>query len=224
MIVASRKENVDLREEALSEAGLKASIVDVEAYALENTFGLICEDPIQEADAAPITLNKRGGESHTALVDIGAAITTLYIFQGNRVIFTREQSFGGDQLTLSIAETYGLPQDRAELAKRSGELSEDYSSTILEPFLHSMAEQIGQALQLFYASSHFNAVDRIVLVGGGSMIEGLDKVVAKSLETPTIIGNPFDQMHQSSRVNRRSLMRDAPLFSIACGLALRSFD
>ena len=226
MIVASRKENVDLREEALKEAGLHVRIVDVEAYALENTLGLLNNSAPKDIGETLLTLSKSQGrnDTRTAVVDIGSAITTLYVFRGDRIIFTREQSFGGDQLTLAIADTYGLPKERAELAKRSGELSEDYRSTLLQPFKQSVAEQIGQALQFFFASSQYNSVDRIILIGGGSMIAGLDKTVSELLEIPTTSGNPFEDMGNSARVNRRSLMRDAPLFAIACGLALRSFD
>jgi len=222
MIVASRRENVDLREDVLREAGLKATIVDVEAYALENLFPLIRDD----LPASPLSKSKTGpdAEPRTAIIDIGAAVTTLYVFQGERVIFTREQSFGGDQLVQSIAENYGLPRDRAALAMRSGELSEDYPTTILEPFKQDVAEQISNALQFFFAASHYNSVDNIVLVGGGGMIPDLDKVVANTVSIPTVVGNPFERMSTAKRINRRTLLRDAPLFAVACGLAMRSFD
>ncbi|HXH03327.1 MAG TPA: pilus assembly protein PilM [Candidatus Competibacteraceae bacterium] len=228
MLVASRKENVDLREECLKEAGLKPVVVDVEAYALENTFGLL--GLVEEAASAPTKDGKgmrpgrTGHASATAVVDIGASITTLYVFQGERVIFTREQSFGGEQLTTAIADTYGLSRDKAELAKRSGEIAEDYPITILEPFRQSTAEQVGNALQFFFSSSHYNTVERIVLTGGGALVDGLDKAVAASLGIPTFVANPFEQMASAKGVNRRSLMRDAPLFAVACGLALRSFE
>ena len=215
MIVASRRENVDLREEALTEAGLKASVVDVEAYALENAFPFLLANSGAEDNGASV---------RTALVDVGSSITTLYVFQGESVIFTREQSFGGDQLTQAIAETYDLPKDRAELAKRSGELSEDYPTTILEPYKHSVAEQIDNALQFFFTSSHYNSVENIVLIGGGAMVPELDQTVTSHLGIPTEMGNPFKKLAAAKRVNRRTLERDAPLFTIAFGLALRSLD
>lgn len=222
MLVASRQENVDLRREALEEAGLKTVIVDVEAYTLENTFGLLTSASAKQADAGVEASNL------TALVDIGATISTLYVLRGDKVVFTREQTFGSDQLTLSIMEAYDLPRERAELAKRSSELPEDYEVNILDPFLQSMAAQIGQALQFFFSSDQYSGgqyvVDNIILIGGGAMTPGLDKAVSEHLAIPTAIGNPFDQMGSVTRINRHNLMRNAPLFAIACGLALRSFD
>ncbi len=228
MIVASRKENVDLRKEVLQEAGLKTAIVDVEAYALENTVRFFSREFLKQEENAQINLNKLDG-SLTALVDIGADITTLYVLRDDKVIFTREQAFGSEQLTTAIAEFYDLPKDRAELAKRSGDLSEDYPVNILSPFQQAAAEQIGQALQFFFSSDHYaggrhSQLDRLTLTGGGAMIAGLDSVIAERLNIPAMIGNPFAQMSNMTRVNRHSLLRDAPLFGVACGLALRSFD
>lgn len=220
MLVASRKENVDLRDEALREAGIKAAVVDVEAYALENTFQLLHEGLSKDK----LSLSKSGAEMRTAVIDMGATITTLYVFQGTKVIFTREQSFGCEQLTLAIAETYNLPKDRAEIAKRSGELSDDYTDTVLNPFVQGAAEQIANALQFFFSSSHYNSIDQIMLVGGGGMIAGLDKAVTTMTGTPAMIGNPFAGMSNAKRVNQRLLLRDGPLFAVACGLALRSLD
>lgn len=227
MLVATRKENVDTREATLKDAGLTPAIVDVEAYALENAFRLVMEHLPKPSAAGAISLSK-SRDSLIVLVDIGATITSLYVLQQDRVIFTREQRFGCDQLTLRIAEAYSLSRDQAEQAKRSGVVSEDYPTMILEPFKQMLAEQIGHGLQFFfssdqYVSGHYN-VDTIVLSGGGAAIIGLDRVVADVLGITTVVANPFKNMGTAARVSSNALLRDAPSLLIACGLALRSFD
>lgn len=230
MLVASRQENVALRRDVLLGANLKPVIVDVEAYAMENTFQLLLENMGKQEEGKGVQLAKQEGGGLMAVVDIGAAITTLYVLKECKVIFTREQTFGSEQLTQAIADAYELPKDRAELAKRSGgELSEDYPTTILAPFQQSAAEQISQALQFFFSADHYgagsyNSVNSLFLTGGGAMVPGLDRTVADLLGVPTAVGNPFVHMGNASRVNRHSLLRDGPLFAVACGLALRSFD
>lgn len=229
MLVASRQENVESRREVVQEAGLKPLIVDVEAYALENTFRLLPKRlfPVdkQEEDA-----ESAKGDKLIALVDIGATITTIYVLRGDKVVFIREQNFGGEQLTLAIAEAYSLSTDRAELyKKRPTDLPEDYASAILDGFYQSAAAQINQALQFFYSSDHYHTgpllqLDGIVLAGGGAITTALDRALGEYLQTPTVICNPFVRMDYGSRINRHALMRDAPLFAVACGLALRSFD
>jgi type IV pilus assembly protein PilM len=177
--------------------------------------------------AAQLDLSK-GRETLTALVDIGATITNLYILRGDQVIFTREQGFGCDQLTVRIAEAYGLPREQAEQAKRTGQVADDFSTAILEPFKQMLAEQIGHGLQFFFSSDQFVSgrynVDTIVLTGGGAMIVGLDRVVADVLGITAFVANPFKNMGSAAKVNSSALLRDAPLLAVAGGLALRSFD
>jgi type IV pilus assembly protein PilM len=228
VLVATRKENVDTREAALREAGLTPMVVDVEGYALENSFGLIMESlPPKKGEDGSLNLSK-GREGLTALFDIGATFSTLYIMQGSQTIFSREQSFGCDQLTLRIADAYSLPRDQAERAKRSGQVADDFPDMILEPFKQMLAEQIGHTLQFFFSSDVFVSgrytVDHIVLIGGGAMIMGLDRVVADVLGITTMAVNPFRNMGTASRVNSSALLRDAPLLAVAGGLALRSLD
>jgi len=227
MLVATRKENVDTREATLKIAGLTPTIVDVEAYAIENAFHLLLDSLPKSGGEGTVNLAKER-EGLTALVDIGASLTNLYILQRDRVIFAREQRFGCDQLTTRIAETYGLPREQAEQAKRSGSVSEDYPEAILEPFKQMLAEQIGHGLQFFFSSDQYVSgrynVDTIVLCGGGAAILGLDRVVADVLGITTVVANPFKNMGSAARVNTNALLREAPLLMIACGLALRSFD
>ncbi len=228
MLVASRRENVDTREAALKEAGLVPAIVDVEVYALENMYRLLIDSLPKASDAGGQISLTKARESLTALVDIGATITNLYILQGDRVIFTREQGFGCDQLTVRIAESYGLPREQAEQMKRSGQVADDFATMILEPFKQMLAEQIGHGLQFFFSSDQYVSgrynVDTIVLVGGGAMIVGLDRVVADVLGITTVVANPFKNMGSAPKVNSSALLRDAPLLVVAGGLALRSFD
>ncbi|HUM95297.1 MAG TPA: pilus assembly protein PilM [Candidatus Competibacter sp.] len=228
MLVASRRENVDTREAAIKEAGLIPVIVDVEVYALENIFRLLADTlPKTEAQAGSVNLAK-GRDGLTALVDIGATMTNLYILQRDHVIFTREQGFGSDQLTIRIAESYGLSREQAEHMKRSGQVDDNLSETVLEPFKQMLAEQIGHGLQFFFSSDQYVSgrynVDTIVLMGGGALIMGLDRVVTELLGITTVVANPFKNMGSAVRVNSNALLRDAPLLGIAGGLALRSFD
>jgi len=228
MLVASRRENVDTREAALREAGLIPVVVDVEVYALENMFRLMVDSlPKAGVESGRVSLDK-AQESLTALVDIGANMTNLYVLQQDHVIFTREQGFGADQLTIRIAESQGLPREQAEQVKRSGQVTDDFAATILEPFKQMLAEQIGHGLQFFFSSDqfvsgHYN-LDTIVLIGGGAMIVGLDRVVADLLRITTVVASPFKNMGSATRVNSSALLRDAPLLAVAGGLALRSFD
>ncbi|MCK5091925.1 MAG: type IV pilus assembly protein PilM, partial [Gammaproteobacteria bacterium] len=159
-----------------------------------------------------------------AIVDIGATNTALNVLHNNKIIYTREQNFGGKQLTEEIQRRYGLSQEEAGMAKRQGGLPDNYVSEVLEPFKKALAQQVSRSLQFFFSSSAHNRVDHIVLAGGCASIPAIDELVEEKVGTPTIISNPFTNMSVSSNVKPQSLSNDAPSLMIACGLALRSFD
>jgi len=213
LLAACRKENVEIREAALALAGLTAKVVDVEAYALERSYGLLAPQ-----------LGAAHGELTVAVVDIGATMTTLSVLHNGRTIYTREQLFGGRQLTEEIQRRYGLSQEEAGLAKKQGGLPDDYDSEVLLPFKEAVVQQVSRSLQFFFAAGQFHDVDCILLAGGTASISGLDHMIQQKIGTQTLVANPFADMALSSKVNAGALASDAPALMIACGLALRSFD
>ncbi|MCK8665055.1 pilus assembly protein PilM [Pseudomonas azerbaijanoccidens] len=212
LLAACRKENVEVREAALTLAGLTARVVDVEAYALERSFGLL---------ANQLAASK---ERLVAVVDIGATMTTLSVLHNGRIIYTREQLFGGRQLTEEIQRRYNLTVEQAGLAKKQGGLPDDYVREVLQPFREALVQQVSRSLQFFFASGQYHSVDQILLAGGTASVSGLDRLIEQQLGTPTLVANPFAEMTLNSKVNAAALTSDAPAMMIACGLALRSFD
>jgi len=212
LLAACRRETIDARVEAIESAELSSRIMDVEAYAMERAFFLLQNQLALDAD------------STVAVVDIGATMTTLSVLNNGQTIYTREQLFGGKQLTDEIMRRYGLPLEEAGLAKKQGGLPDDYEPEVLEPFKDAVVQQVARSLQFFFSSSQYNDVDQIILAGGVASMEGLEELVQEKLGTPTAVANPFADMSISSRVNAVALSSDAPAMMIACGLALRSFD
>jgi type IV pilus assembly protein PilM len=142
----------------------------------------------------------------------------------DQIIYTREQVFGGKQLTEEIMRRYGLSYEEAGMAKRQGGLPDNYVPEVLEPFKEAMTQQVSRSLQFFFSSSQYNSVDRIALAGGSASIAGIDELIESKLGTETSIANPFANMSLAPRVKPQALSNDAPALMIACGLALRSFD
>jgi type IV pilus assembly protein PilM len=213
LLVASRKENVNDRVEALAKAGLKTKIVDVEAFAIENAFVLLT-DQLEGATE---------GKTY-AVADVGATMATLNIVHDGHTVYTREQGFGGKQLTEEIQRRYGFSYEEAGLAKKRGGLPESYNIDVLEPFKKAMVQQISRSMQFFMSSSANRTVDGIVLAGGCASIPGIDSLVEQSLGITAYIANPFISMALSNKVKPQTLSADAPALMLACGLALRSFD
>ena len=213
LLAASRREIIDKLVDVLSLAGLTAKVVDVEAYAMQRAFTLI-------ADQFP----ERGENQTIAIVDIGSTTTSFGVLHDNATVYTREQIFGGKQLTEEIQRRYGLTFDEANLAKKQGGLPDDYVIEVLEPFQEAIVQQISRAMQFFFSSSQFTEIHHIVLAGGSASLVGLLQKVEQKLGIPTIMANPFANMTISSKVSLPAIQSDAPSLMVSCGLALRSFE
>ena len=213
LLAACRKENVEVREAALALAGLTAKVVEIEAYSLERAYGLLAEQ-----------LGNGEEDLTVAVVDIGATMMTLSVLHNGQTIYTREQLFGGKQLTDEIQRRYGLSTEEAGLAKKQGGLPDDYETEVLSPFKEAVVQQVSRSLQFFFAAGQYSDVDYILLAGGTASVVGLDQLVQQKIGTPTLVANPFANMTLSNKVNAGALASDAPSLMMACGLAMRSFD
>lgn len=213
LIAASRKEKVEDRVATAQAAGLKTVVVDVEPYAAQAAFEL--------------TLNQLpgGGKDQViALVDIGATVMKINVLLNGESLYTRDQPFGGNQLTQEIHNQFNLSLEASEAAKRSGGLPENYNAEVLQPFCETLAIEVMRAIQFFFTSTQYTEVHYIFLAGGSAVIPGLDAIISTRTQVSTLIVNPFSTMELSSRIIPRQLNLDAPSLLVACGLALRSFD
>jgi type IV pilus assembly protein PilM len=214
LLVATRTENVEQRRAAVAVAGLTARLVDVEAFALENSCRLMTH---QMPD---------GGIDRTvAVVDFGASSTTFSVLRNLKVVYTRDFAFGGQQLTEEIMRTYGLSIEEAGRAKKEGGLPGNYQSEVLDPFIDDMTQQVSRSLQFYLASgSGREQPDKILICGGCANVPGVADVVQSRVGIAAERGDPLGQMKLSSRARTQAVQRDATALLTACGLALRSFD
>jgi type IV pilus assembly protein PilM len=213
LMAACRKEVVDDYLAVVQRPGLVPSVVDIETYAMENSYSLLATH-----------MPGGGMEKTIAVLDVGATATNINVIHNNRSVYTRDHNFGGRQLTEEIQRRYGLSYEEAGLAKKQGGLPDNYQTDVLRPFMEAMTQEIMRALQFFYSSSPFNSVDQLLLAGGCAQIAGIDELVAARIGVPAIVANPFAHMSLASRIKPQHLSNDAPSLMICCGLALRSFD
>lgn len=213
LLVATRRENVEQRQAILEVAGLRGYIMDCEVFALENAFHVVHPT------------NADGNGSTVALVDFGAMSTSFNVLHGGRVVYTRDQVFGGRQLTEEIMRRYQLSFEDAERAQHQGGLPDDYNEAVLGPFLADMANQVNRALQFFLASTtEYAGIDEVMICGGCAAVAGAAERIGERVGRPTSIANPLGVLKAGSRSISQGAQRDGPSLMVACGLALRSFD
>jgi type IV pilus assembly protein PilM len=213
MIAATRKEKVEDRVAVAESAGLKPLVMDVESLAQQAALGLVIGQ-----------LPGGGQDLNVAVVDVGANVMNVSVLRNDQSVYTREQAFGGNQLTQDVVSRYGMNLEEAENAKRTGGLPDDCENEVLRPYMENLSREVQRALQFFFTSTQFHSVDHILLAGGSAVIPGLDEVVHTRTQVPTMVANPFATMQTSNRVQLKRLIADAPSLIVACGLAMRRFD
>jgi type IV pilus assembly protein PilM len=212
LIAASRKDRVQDRQGLAEAAGLKPMVLDIEAHASRLAMERL-------VDALP----NEGQDALVALFEIGAENTSLKVLRDDELLYDRDQAFGGGQLTQLISRQYGFSFEEAEQKKLSGELPEDYQTSILNPFVDSLAQEIGRALQYFFTSTPHHKVHYIMLAGGTATLPGLKERVTELTGFAAMVVNPFEGMKLGSAVRESKLRREAPSYLTACGLAMRRF-
>jgi len=213
LIAATRKEKVEDRVAVAESAGLKPLVMDVESYAQQSALSMVVRQ-----------LPKEGKDRNVAVVDVGASVMNVSVLRNDQSVYTREQAFGGNQLTQDIVSRYGMSPEEAENAKRAASLPDDFEAEVLRPFMENLAIEVQRALQFFFTSTQYSSVDNILLAGGSAVIPGLDEIVNGRTQVQTTVANPFAAMQTSSRIQLKRLMLDAPSLIVACGLAMRRFD
>src|SRR5437868_8873481 len=190
LIAATRKEKVEDRVAVAESAGLKALVMDVEAFAQQMALSLVVDK-----------LPGAGKDQNIAVVDVGANVMNVTVLRNDQSVYTREQAFGGNQLTQDIVSRYGMSAEEAENAKRSGGLPDDFEAEVLRPFMENLSMEVQRALQFFFTSTQYHSVEHILLAGGSAVIGGLDEVVNTRAQVPTSVANPFAAMQTSPRIH-----------------------
>jgi type IV pilus assembly protein PilM len=212
LIAASRKDRVQDRQGLAEAAGLKPIVLDIESHASRLALGRIVA-----------TLPNEGQDALVALFEIGAETTSLKVLRDDDMLYERDQAFGGTQLTQLISRQYAFSFEEAEQKKLAGDLPDDYAESILAPFVDSLSQEIGRALQYFFTSTPHHKVHYVMLAGGTASLPGLKDRVTELTGFASMVVNPFENMKLGPAVRESRLRREAPAYLTACGLAMRRF-
>jgi type IV pilus assembly protein PilM len=158
-----------------------------------------------------------------ALFEVGAFSTSMQVIRNEDVLYDRDQTFGGAQLTQLIVRQYGFSSEEAEAKKRNGDLPEDYEDAVLRPFVQSMAQEVARALQFFFTSTPHSKVDHVMLAGGSAALPGLNEAVKAQTSFSCSLADPFEGMTIGGGIREKKMRREAPSYLTSCGLAMRRF-
>ncbi len=160
------------------------------------------------------------------IFDMGAASTKLYIVERGAVKVSHTINRGSQDITLALSRSLTLPVKEAEELKRSIGLDDPNADKQAKDIIRSTLEYVfteANRVILNFQKKYNKAISKIVLVGGGSALKGLDHVAKDAFKAETISGSPFEKVESPAFLSHM-LKRTGPEFAVAVGLALRKLQ
>src|SRR5512134_209234 len=209
LLVAAKKDKIDDYTDLLIQAGLQPTVVDLDAFALQNAWEINYE-----------IIPGR----NVALVNIGAGFTNIGVLRNGMTSFTRDISIGGNHYTDAIQKEFALSADQAERIKTGQEAGADPEAVrrVMESVSENIAVEIQRSFDFFRATTADQEIHQILLSGGSARVRQLDAFLNQRLKIGVQINDPL----QNIKVNPKKfdleyLKEFAPAAAVAVGLALR---
>ncbi len=217
MIAACKRERLDNIKQAIQLSGKNPVVIDVDTFALQN-----CYEVNYQPEASQVV----------TLLNIGASTMNVNIVQGTHSLFTRDITVGGSQFTDILQKSLGYSFQQAEAVKRGvADAMEGVEEKSIEPLMNNVTEMVAMEIQKtfdFYRATAEDdelVVDKILISGGGSKLVGLSEDLAKRLEVPVEVLDPFRQIKIDTRkFDPDYLSEIMPEMAVAVGLAIRGVE
>lgn len=223
-VAATPKETVNRLLSIFSKAGIEVSTMIPISVSLQNL----------------IVASGEKKELNVAVVEIGAFITELNIYQKGRLAFSRKLPIAGNDITRAMTSTLMSSSGKVELTLEEAEkikkevgipVGEDAEAidgkilpsqilSLMRPCIEQLASEIERSFDFFREESHGEKIDKIILFGGGADLKGLTKSLCDELEIKVIIGNSFEDI----KVTDQKSDQESSRFNLAIGAALNQSD
>src|SRR5262249_45103135 len=153
LLVAVKKDKILNHTNVLAQAGKTPLVVDIDAFALQNSFEVNYDpDPGQTV----------------ALLNVGASVMIINIVRGGIPLFTRDVSVGGNQYTDALQKELDLSFEDAERLKKGESVAgvaDEHRATILRSVSDILILEIQKTFDFFRATASGDNIQRISVAG-----------------------------------------------------------
>jgi type IV pilus assembly protein PilM len=207
LLVAAKRELVDSKVRVLTDSGLEAAIVDVDAFALHNAFELNHPDAMT---------------GMVALVNIGHDVTNINLLEEGVPILTRDLTLGTRHFREALQKERGLGAEEAEKLLQGFDRS-PHVDAVVETRGEEIAVGVERAIAFIASNTRGGASIRAIFTcGGGSRIPGLTEALGARLRVESQRANPLAALAvRDGAMADLSTDEVAPLLMLPIGLALR---
>jgi type IV pilus assembly protein PilM len=209
LLVAAKNEKIADYTGVIGQAGRTAVVVDVDAFALQNAYEV---NYGIEPDAVTVLLNA------------GASATNVNILHGDRSVFSRDISIGGNAYTEALQRELSLTFEQADELKQGRDVdgvTYDEARPVLRAVTENVMLEIQKTFDFFKATAASDNLTRIVISGGASRAEGFSEMLGERFEAPVEPFDPFRKIAFDARRFQVEPAEVAATAAVAVGLALR---
>ena len=210
LLVAVKRDRINDYTSVIVQAGKEPVLVDVDVFAVQNAF--------------ESNYSSRG--ETVALVNVGASVMNINVLHDGNSVFWRDVAFGGNLYTEAIQREFNLPREDAEKLKLGGEVgqvSKQQVDSVLSSASEDLAAELQKTIDFFVATSSVDRLDRVMLSGGGALVENLEAVLQERFQVNVELLNPFRNIrYNESDFDPDWINRNAPAMAVAVGLAIRT--
>jgi type IV pilus assembly protein PilM len=211
LLVAAKKEKVNELTELVKGAGLSPVVLDVDAFAIENMYGINYETSPDEV---------------VTLVNIGASVMNVNILKGGVSLFTRDISLGGNRYTESIQRDLGVSYAEAEAAKvgvRREGLDPESVAAVIDGVNAEVVSEVARSVDYFKSTNPEGEVSKIVMCGGSARVTGLMQQLGDRMGVGVELANPFNQIDTTAgKFDPDYLASVSSQAAVGVGLAIRA--
>jgi len=212
MAAASKRELVDRRMKLLNELGMTVEFIGLNPIILVNTLNVLAFGD-EDSDKS------KEKETAVAFLDMGESVSSLTILVDRLPRFTRDIFIGGRDFTKSISNAMGMDfQDAEKLKSQPGERLEEFLRAC-DTVVMNMIQELRLSID-YFATEKNCEISRLMLTGGGSMLEGVAELFEKHLEVSVSQWNPLSKLEISSEVSSEEIEKKSMKLGVAIGLAL----
>lgn len=219
LLVAAHKGMVNALVEAALAAKLDPQGIDLSPFAVIRAVGTGDEG---------LDLDSSGDE---AIIDIGAQVTSICVHDRGVTRFVRILPSGGRDITLALASGLGVDDDVAERLKRGErvEVNGEGATPLPEPReirelalrrAGSFVDEVRSSLEFYTAQMPNAQVGRMLVVGGGSRLDGLIELLQERLPVPVDRGRLFERAKSEIELSAEASAEAEAVLSVAVGLAI----
>lgn len=168
----------------------------------------------------------RGDLSATAVLDLGASSTKMTVVDLGVIKHSHTINKGAQDITTALSRSMNIDFAKAEEIKRKVGLVERLGDETILPIVSPIVDYIFSEvnkIMVNYGQSHARSVDKLILIGGGAMLQGLLPIAKERTGIEVILGSPFNRVEAPSFLGP-ILTEVGPSFAVATGLALRGLQ